>query len=230
MTVKRAQRRTAGVEQRRQQDAGDEDRDGGENDPAGEAEVPVVKIAPPHRLDRADDEAAHIAPEIADDRGQRRQLHRRREGRARIAPAEQRRNDAHMRRRGDRQKLGNALNDAKNADLGVAKRDEAGIEPCGAGRRHRCCPLGFARADAGCIRPSFSSFRPEDQRRAFARPGNAQSTPASTRRAHFRRALALRWPARAVCGKTRKEDTAKNGGRPTCDSSARRLECPERLG
>ena len=45
-------------------------------------------------------------------------------------PPEQRRNHAHMRRRGDRQELGNALNNAQHRDLGIAQGRESGVDPC----------------------------------------------------------------------------------------------------
>ncbi len=41
--------------------------------------------------------------------------------------------------RGNRQKFGDALQDAEHADFGIAERDEAGIEPLSARSRH-----GFA--------------------------------------------------------------------------------------
>jgi hypothetical protein len=41
-----------------------------------------------------------------------------------------------MRRRGDGQKLGDALDDAENANLGIAQRDKSGIEAFRAGASH----------------------------------------------------------------------------------------------
>lgn len=51
-----------------------------------------------------------------------------------------------MRRGGNRQQLGNALNDAEKANFGVAESDKAGIEPFGASNGHDSIFLEFAGA------------------------------------------------------------------------------------
>ena len=106
-----------------------------------EAKIPVVEIAPHDGAERAEEESFHIRPEIADDGGERRDLHGGGKGRARILPAEQRRHDAHMGGRGNRQKFGNALHHAEQADLGIAQRDETGVEALCAGIRHVLTPF-----------------------------------------------------------------------------------------
>ncbi len=95
-----------------------------------------LEIAAANGAKRPQHDAAHVGPEIADDGGERRDLHRGRKRRSRILPAEESRDDPHMRRGGNRQQLGNALNDAEKANLGVAESDKAGIEPFGAGCGH----------------------------------------------------------------------------------------------
>ena len=50
-----------------------------------------------YKVDAADSDLPHVAPEIADHRRQRRQLHGRRKRRTGIVPAQQRRHDPHVR-------------------------------------------------------------------------------------------------------------------------------------
>ena len=76
-------------------------------------------------------------PEIADHRRERSELHGRGKGRAGVLPAEQGRDDAHMRRGGDRQELGDPLHDAERRNLQIAEVDETRVETIGASRRHR---------------------------------------------------------------------------------------------
>ena len=142
----RAHGRSACVQDRLHEMADDDDRKGGQNDPGRESKRPVVEVSPAHRLDRSKDQRADVRPEIADDGGERRKLHGRGKGRSGIFPAKESGNDLHMRRGGDRQKLGDALNHSEDRDLGVAQIDEARVETVSAIRRHASFPFRFESA------------------------------------------------------------------------------------
>lgn len=64
---------------------------------------------------------ADIAPKIADDGGQRYELHGGGESGARILPTQQGRHDPHVCRRGDRQQFGDPLDDSEHGDVGIAR-------------------------------------------------------------------------------------------------------------
>ena len=87
------------IEDRFEQFSSDDDRDGCENDPNNETEVPVLKITPPDRVDGTHGKAAHIRPEIAHHGRECRDLHGGGKRRPGILPAEKSRDDPHMRGR-----------------------------------------------------------------------------------------------------------------------------------
>ena len=55
---------------------GNADRYRADRDPEGELERAVGEVAPADGRQRAEQEVAHVTPKIADDRGERGQLHR----------------------------------------------------------------------------------------------------------------------------------------------------------
>ena len=122
------QRRVAGVEQGRQQQTGDADGNGRQHDHHRQQEVQAVEVALAHRGQAAAGHATHIAPEIADHRGQRRHLHGGGKGRAGVAPAEQGRYHPHVRRGRNGKQLGDTLHHAEKGDLRVAERGEADVQ------------------------------------------------------------------------------------------------------
>ena len=91
-----------------------------------------------------DGELPHVAPEIAHDRGQCGELHGGGECRARILPSQQRRHDPHMRGRGDRQQLGDALHHAQHRHLGITQRHEPGVD------RPACRPRPYCEPSSLC--------------------------------------------------------------------------------
>ena len=133
-----AQRCVAGIEGGRQQHPEHNDRNGPQHDCQRELEIPVAPVAPDGGGQRSKHQSADIAPEITDHGGECRELHGRRKRGARIAPAQQRGHEAHMRGRRNRHQLGNALHHAQNRDLRVAKAHEARIEAIHARGGH--CP------------------------------------------------------------------------------------------
>ena len=98
--------------------------------------MPVGKIAPRERVERAEQKIPDIAPEIADHGGKGGKLHGGGEGGTRILPAEHRRHDAHMGGRGNRQQFGDALHQAEKGDLGISQADKAGVHALGADVSH----------------------------------------------------------------------------------------------
>ena len=131
-----AERRAASVQGLGERETGSADRYRGDDDAKGETQRRVGEIAPGECGQRAVEDVPDVVPKIGDNRGECRELHRRRKRRARILPAEQRRHDAHMRGRGDRHQLGNALHDPENGHLRIAECDKSGVDAAGAGARH----------------------------------------------------------------------------------------------
>ncbi len=71
-----ADRGGAGVEQLGEGKPGNADRYRADRDPEGELERAVGEVAPADGRQRAEQEVAHVTPKIADDRGERGELHR----------------------------------------------------------------------------------------------------------------------------------------------------------
>src|SRR5262249_12991725 len=94
-----------------------------------------------------------IRPEIGDDRGQRGELHYRRERRAGVLPAEERGHNAHMRRRGDRHQFGDALDNAEHGNLRIAERDKSVVDAVLAGVRHEVSLVPKEKMFGGRSRP-----------------------------------------------------------------------------
>ena len=69
------------------------------------------------RLQPGRRDSPEVAPEVEDDRGHRAELDHRRERCTGIVPTEERRDDAQVSGRGDRQEFGEALHDAEDDGL-----------------------------------------------------------------------------------------------------------------
>ena len=139
-----AQRRIARVQEFRQHNAADHDRNGAQDDEHREPKPAVGEIAPRDGLHGMNRQIANVRPEITDNRRKRCQLHSGGKCRAGVLPAKQSRHDAHVGCRGNRQQLGDALHDAKHRHFAISERDEASVEPLRASFGHRSFSKNFS--------------------------------------------------------------------------------------
>ena len=96
-------------------EAEDADRDGGDDEVPAEAGVEVLTAAPvPQRRQPGGGDAPQVPPEVEDDGGHRPELDDGGERGARVRPVEERGNDPEVTAGGDRQELGEALDDAED--------------------------------------------------------------------------------------------------------------------